>query len=89
SAAAIAVSLLVSFTLTPMLAARWLKREEKRVVGDEPPTLADEPAHDSSRNSRFYRWLDRTYTRMLEWSMAHRLVVLLVCALVVASIWPL
>src|SRR5213079_690699 len=29
SAAAIAVSLIVSFTLTPMLAARWIKRPER------------------------------------------------------------
>jgi len=37
SAAAIAVSLIVSFTLTPMLAARWIKRkeEEKRRRGEE------------------------------------------------------
>jgi HAE1 family hydrophobic/amphiphilic exporter-1 len=31
SAAAIAVSLIVSFTLTPMLAARWIKRPKHRV----------------------------------------------------------
>ena len=35
AAAAIAVSLIVSFTLTPMLAARWIKRpEEEREVSD-------------------------------------------------------
>src|SRR3954465_12981440 len=30
SAAAIAVSLIVSFTLTPMLAARWIKRKKEK-----------------------------------------------------------
>ena len=38
SAAAIAVSLIVSFTLTPMLAARWIKRPEHE---DEVPTVVD------------------------------------------------
>lgn len=32
AAAAIAVSLIVSFTLTPMLAARWIKRKQKSVA---------------------------------------------------------
>ncbi|MGI8467424.1 MAG: efflux RND transporter permease subunit, partial [Pyrinomonadaceae bacterium] len=35
SAAAIAVSLIVSFTLTPMLAARWIKRPESEVQSPE------------------------------------------------------
>ncbi len=34
SAAAIAVSLVVSFTLTPMLAARWIKQKEVENAGD-------------------------------------------------------
>jgi HAE1 family hydrophobic/amphiphilic exporter-1 len=94
SAAAIAVSLLVSFTLTPMLAARWIKGKAESEVGevgevDEAALLPDHSGHGSSKESRFYRALDRTYTRMLEWSMAHRWIVVLICALVVASIWPL
>ena len=36
SAAAIAVSLIVSFTLTPMLAARWIKPHEKDEDAEEP-----------------------------------------------------
>jgi HAE1 family hydrophobic/amphiphilic exporter-1 len=59
---AIAVSLLVSFTLTPMLCARFIKI---------PPATEDAPQH-SSKDSRFFAMLDRYYTRMLEWSMAHR-----------------
>ena len=39
SAAAIAVSLIVSFTLTPMLAARWIKRPEH--ANDHVPTVVD------------------------------------------------
>ncbi|MGI8555394.1 MAG: efflux RND transporter permease subunit, partial [Pyrinomonadaceae bacterium] len=36
SAAAIAVSLIVSFTLTPMLAARWIKSPKSRVQSPKP-----------------------------------------------------
>src|SRR5947209_4354990 len=92
SAAAIAVSLLVSFTLTPMLAARWIKakKEEPLPAGpvafaasgkgtrpdDEQPEEHAEKAHEqSSKESRFYRPIDRTYKWLLEWSMAHRWVV--------------
>jgi HAE1 family hydrophobic/amphiphilic exporter-1 len=76
SAAAIAISLLVSFTLTPMLAARWIKPK------------ADDRAHDESRKG-FYRHIDSAYTSMLEWAMRHRLVIVVTCAIVVASIYPL
>ena len=37
SAAAIAVSLIVSFTLTPMLAARWIKPPKKAVTPEGLP----------------------------------------------------
>ena len=76
SAAAIAISLLVSFTLTPMLAARWIKPK------------ADDRAHDESRKG-FYRHIDGAYTYMLEWAMRHRLVIVATCAIVIASIYPL
>ncbi|PYS91824.1 MAG: AcrB/AcrD/AcrF family protein [Acidobacteria bacterium] len=106
SAAAIAVSLLVSFTLTPMLAARWIKtkKEEPLPAGpvafaasgkgtgpdDEQPEEHAEKAHEqSSKESRFYRPIDRTYKWLLEWSMAHRWVVGLVSLLVIISIYPM
>jgi hydrophobic/amphiphilic exporter-1 (mainly G- bacteria), HAE1 family len=81
SAAAIAVSLLVSFTLTPMLAARWIK------TGKETPD--GKPHSSSSKESRFYRPIDRVYTLMLEWSMAHRWVIVSVCIVAILSIVPL
>ena len=84
SSFAIAVSLLVSFTLTPMLSARLIKRSKK---AEHSP---DEKggAHDS-KQSRFYQPIDRFYTRMLKWSMAHRWVIVVACLLVVVSIVPL
>ena len=79
SAAAIAISLIVSFTLTPMLAARWIK------------PVAHEPGHEAGDRSRrgFYRHIDRFYTVLLHWSMAHRWLVVTACLMVVLSIVPL
>src|SRR5215213_4527918 len=87
SSFAIAVSLLVSFTLTPMLAARLIKRSD-----DEKERALErhtEPADHGSKESRFYRPIDRTYTKLLTWSMAHRWVVVVACLLVIVSIVPL
>jgi HAE1 family hydrophobic/amphiphilic exporter-1 len=76
AAFAVGVSLLVSFTLTPMLSSRFIKVRHGR------------GAHDS-KDSLFFRPIDRTYMAMLRWSMSHRAVVVIVCALVIASIVPL
>src|SRR5215213_1435693 len=59
---AIAVSLIVSFTLTPMLAARLIKRSNDRK--ERPLEKHTEPADHGSKESRFYRPVDRTYTRL-------------------------
>src|SRR5262249_39595573 len=57
---AIMVSLLVSFTLTPMMSARWLKVDKH-----------GKDQHDS-KDSKIFHAIDVFYTRLLEWSMAHR-----------------
>ena len=82
SAAAIAISLIVSFTLTPTLAARWIKPVEH-----DPSHAGDEEA-DASRRG-FYRHIDRAYTALLHWSMAHRWLIVTTSVLVVLSIVPL
>ncbi|HEX8852908.1 MAG TPA: efflux RND transporter permease subunit, partial [Pyrinomonadaceae bacterium] len=46
-------------------------------------------APKTSKESRWYRPIDRTYTWMLRWSMAHRWVVVALCVLVILSIVPL
>jgi HAE1 family hydrophobic/amphiphilic exporter-1 len=74
---AIMVSLLVSFTLTPMLSARWLK--VKREGTDTR----------SSKDSVVFHAVDAFYTRLLEWSMAHRGLVAAIAALVLLSSVPL
>ena len=55
---AILVSLVVSFTLTPMLSARWLKVD------------AHGKDKHSSKDSRVFHAVDVFYTRLLEWAMA-------------------
>jgi HAE1 family hydrophobic/amphiphilic exporter-1 len=87
SSFAIAVSLLVSFTLTPMLAARLIKRSDD--AKERPLERHTEPKDHGSKESRFYRPIDLAYTKMLTWSMAHRWVVVLACVLVIFSIVPL
>ncbi|HEY0380069.1 MAG TPA: efflux RND transporter permease subunit [Pyrinomonadaceae bacterium] len=146
---AIAVSLIVSFTLTPMLAARLIKRKDDPLPAgtgsipsenDAPAALANEsrvvaaeegpernvedgagtrgrgdaaiqdeaalppmethvsPGEEkkrraesghSSKEARWYRPIDRTYTWMLKWSMAHRWAIVLMCVGVFISIVPL
>ena len=77
---AIAVSLFVSFTLTPMLAAQLLS---KRKPGD----------HSRSGLERlvdvFYRPIERVYVRVLGGAMRHRWAVVVVSVLTLAAIVPL
>jgi HAE1 family hydrophobic/amphiphilic exporter-1 len=75
AAVAILVSLLVSFTLTPMMSARLLR-------------AGGAGGHGDSRRG-FYAWIDRTYTTLLRWAMGHRWLVAGVALLVVASSVPL
>jgi HAE1 family hydrophobic/amphiphilic exporter-1 len=70
-AGAIMVSLLVSFTLTPMLSSRFLRHV---------------PGKGRSRESWFFRPIDRVYSAMLRGSMRHRWVVVLAAILTIASI---
>ncbi|MGE3509618.1 MAG: efflux RND transporter permease subunit, partial [Vicinamibacterales bacterium] len=87
ASAAIAISLLVAFTLTPMLAAHWIKPPAS---ADPPPSEGhDRVARHTSKERGWYGWVDAVYTRMLEWSMAHRPAIVALCVLVVASIYPL
>ncbi len=79
AAVAVMVSLLVSFTLTPMMSARLLKAS-----GGEP---GDE-AHARSRGG-LYAHVDRGYARVLGLGLRHRLAVAFGAMLVVASSVPL
>ncbi len=102
SAAAIAVSLIVSFTLTPMLAARWIKRPKEDgsgprseaqgpESGDDSETLdfGHETSDSASKAGWFYSKVDGTYTWLLRLSMRFRWLVILICIGTVVSIVPL
>lgn len=62
SAVALLVSLLVSFTLTPMMSARLYSVGKSRKVAD----------HESGSRGGFYGWIERGYLNALGWSMRHR-----------------
>jgi hydrophobic/amphiphilic exporter-1 (mainly G- bacteria), HAE1 family len=55
---AILVSMLVSFTLTPMLSSRFLK-------------LSDAAADSKTKERGFFHWLDGWYTRRVNWALDH------------------
>jgi len=77
SAVAVLVSLLVSFTLTPMMSARFLSVKD---AGD---------GHNASSRGGFYGLIDKSYTWSLKFAMRHRLAVTIVALLVIASAIPL
>jgi HAE1 family hydrophobic/amphiphilic exporter-1 len=68
-------SLLVSFTLTPLVASRWL------AAGEDRSWLARLAAFWEP----LYRVTERGYVRLLYWSLRHRPVVVLAALLVFAS----
>ena len=78
AAVAIMVSLLVSFTLTPMMSSRLIRASD--VTG----------GHDAPASRRgFYRFIDGAYTYMLAFAMRHRIAVALIALAVVLTSIPL
>jgi HAE1 family hydrophobic/amphiphilic exporter-1 len=80
AAVAVMVSLLVSFTLTPMMSARMLRA--KRAPAGDP--------HDAAGSRRgFYHLIDVTYTWMLRLAMRLRWGVAAVALIVMGTAIPL
>jgi len=78
AAVAIMVSLLVSFTLTPMMSSRLIRVNDAK------------GGHGSPASRRgFYRWIDSGYSRLLAFAMHHRLAVSVMALSVIASSIPL
>jgi multidrug efflux pump subunit AcrB len=73
---AIAVSLFVSFSLTPMLASRWLKAKPHGA----PPTFGERVVNV------FYRPVERGYMAILRFAMRRRWVIVLLCFLTLAAL---
>jgi HAE1 family hydrophobic/amphiphilic exporter-1 len=78
AAAAVLVSLLVSFTLTPMMSARMLRAGDASL------------GHGEARSRQgFYAKLDRGYERLLRATLAHRRAAALLCVGVMLASIPL
>jgi HAE1 family hydrophobic/amphiphilic exporter-1 len=71
AAAAVLVSLLVSFTLTPMMSARMLRSSD---------AAGSHGDHGEAKSRQgFYARIDRGYERLLRLTMAHRRMAALIC----------
>jgi HAE1 family hydrophobic/amphiphilic exporter-1 len=72
---AVLVSLLVSFTLTPMLCSRFLRHDVRE--------------GEATSRSGFYHWIEVVYLAMLRWCMRHRWIVGVLSIVVLLSNVPL
>jgi HAE1 family hydrophobic/amphiphilic exporter-1 len=90
-ATATAFSLIMSFTLTPMLASRWMRSEQDKEANEEEmhrrlqhgtPTLKDRVDYAAGilfgGLERFLKGLDRTYRGVLEWALHNRFLTLVI-----------
>jgi HAE1 family hydrophobic/amphiphilic exporter-1 len=76
-AVSILVSMLVSFTLTPMLSSRLLR------AGAEGASASPAPRWP------FFAWIDRKYGLVLRWSLDHRGLVVGACVVTFLTAFPL
>jgi hydrophobic/amphiphilic exporter-1 (mainly G- bacteria), HAE1 family len=86
AAVSVLVSLLVSFTLTPMMSARMI-----RAGGPAAPAGPDGGHGHVEAASRggFYAWLDRGYTVSLRLAMRYRWGVVAISLATIAATWPI
>ncbi|MFI5302148.1 MAG: efflux RND transporter permease subunit, partial [Polyangiales bacterium] len=76
---AIFISLIVSFTLTPMLSSRWLKVDKNKAHN----------ADGTAKRSFFYGPIERFYMLVLRGAMKRRWVVVLACVGALVAAVPL
>ncbi|MDX2022299.1 MAG: efflux RND transporter permease subunit [Deltaproteobacteria bacterium] len=86
-AAAIAISMFVSFSLTPLLSSRWLKAV--RPVGSGPDGRAHRKPVLERMVDSIYGPIERLYMRVLAWAMRHRWVVVVACVASLVAVPPL
>ncbi len=99
---AILVSLLIAFTLVPSLSARFLRSphaNERPRENTEPGRAFNESSHlpgsppdgdhVQSKDRGVYAAIDRFYTMLLKWSLAHRWVIVVASIAVLFSTVPL
>jgi HAE1 family hydrophobic/amphiphilic exporter-1 len=75
---AVMISMLVSFSLTPMMCSRMLR-----------PHKNDDPDHKPASRRGFYQWIEGPYMYLLEWSLKLRWLVLIVVIVTIAANIPL
>ena len=85
----IILSMVVSFTLTPMLCARFLKppanpERERRGDSQENP-VAHAPGSPAHTQRGFWGWVTRRYVGTLAWSLRHRWVIVVATVLTFLS----
>ena len=73
---AILVSMLVSFTLTPMLSSRFLK-------------LSTAAADHKTKERGFFHWLDQWHTRQVNWALDHPTAIIAISVVTVLLTFPL
>jgi len=78
------VSMLVAFTLTPMMSSLMLKRIDRKRGKDGEP----EEEH-ISRDSGVFGKMSKSYGRLLAWSLDHRAIIAIVSLAIFASVIPL
>ena len=72
----ILVSMLVSFTLTPMLSSRFLK-------------LSDALADHKTKEHGIFHWMDQFYSRQVHWALDHPGVIIAVSVVTFLLTFPL
>ena len=72
----IIVSMLVSFTLTPMLSSRFLR-------------LSDAAADHKTKERGFFHWLDHWYSRQVNWALDHSWVIIAISFVTFLMTFPL
>src|SRR6478752_2769895 len=72
----IMVSMLVSFTLTPMLSSRILK-------------LSDAVADHKTKEAGFFHWLDTFYERQVRWALDHSTAIIVISIVTTLLTLPL
>jgi hydrophobic/amphiphilic exporter-1 (mainly G- bacteria), HAE1 family len=73
---AILVSMLVSFTLTPMLSSRFLK-------------LSHAFSDRKTKEGGFFHWLDNWYTRRVNWALDHPMIIAVISIVTVLLTIPI
>jgi HAE1 family hydrophobic/amphiphilic exporter-1 len=72
----ILVSMLVSFTLTPMLSSRFLR-------------LSDALADHKTKERGFFHWVDGFYSRQVRWALEHPAVIIGIAFVTFLLMFPL